>query len=351
MTQNKPNIVVCGHYGSTNIGDEAIGLAIIQDLKEKEAGSEITFLSYNPENTKQYLGVNSEYLLPFGFRSLFKGKLFKTLKIIKNCDKFILGGGGLFTDEKIFAIFLWGLHAFCAYRYKKPVIMLGQSVGPLNTKIGKWIVKKCFAKAEQIVVRDSESKKLLIKLGIKKDIKVSSDLVFNLKIAKKYDSEDLNKKVEQSGMKGYFIVSLRPWPKNTKILYKRINRVLFSIVDKYKLLPVFIPFQELHQNDEELMHKIIEQSEVKYPFLIQKFDQDVFRVLSVIKSAEFTLGMRLHSLIFSIIQNVPIIALSYSPKIKNMLKDKGLFEYLIELDDPDKILKLVDKVNFKNKIK
>ncbi len=349
MNQNSQNIVVCGHYGSTNIGDEAIGLSIIQSLKKTNPSSNIIFLSYNPANTKQYLGVKSEYLLPLGFRSLLKGRLFKTLKVIKNCDKFILGGGGLFTDEKLFAVFLWGLHAFCAYKYKKPVIMLGQSVGPLNTGVGKWIIKKCFKKATEINVRDTESKQLLINLGIKKEIKVSPDLVFNLEITEKSNVENLNKKVEQMGLKGYFIVSLRPWPKNTKILYKKINHLLNSIVEKYKLLPVFIPFQSLHQNDEGLMHKIVEQSKVKYPILIQKFDQDIFRVLSLIKNAEFTLGMRLHSLIFSIIQNVPIIALSYSPKIKNMLKDQGLSEFIVELDDPDKILSLVDKIMIKNK--
>jgi polysaccharide pyruvyl transferase CsaB len=349
MNQHSQNIVVCGHYGSTNIGDEAIGLSIIQSLKKTNPDSNITFLSYNPENTKRHLGVKSEYLLPLGVRSLLKGKLFKTLKVIKNCDKFILGGGGLFTDEKLFAVFLWGIHAFWAYRYKKPVIMLGQSVGPLNTGVGKWIVKKCFNKATEIDVRDTESKQFLINLGIKKEIQVSSDLVFNLKIEERFNNEELNKKVEQLKLKGYFIVSLRNWPKNTKILYKKINRVLYEIIDKYKLLPVFIPFQHLHQNDEELMHKIIEQSLVKYPILIQKFDHNVFKVLSVIKNAEFTLGMRLHSLIFSIIQKVPVIALSYSPKINNMLNDQGLSEFIVKLDDPDKILSLVDKIMIKNK--
>lgn len=350
MNQNSQNIVVCGHYGSTNIGDEAIGISIIQNLKKTNPDSNIIFLSYNPVNTKQYLGVKSEYLLPLGVRSLLKGKFFKTLKVIKNCDKFILGGGGLFTDEKLFAVFLWGIHAFWAYRYKKSVIMLGQSVGPLKTRVGKWIVKKCFKNAKEIIVRDTESKQLLINLGIKKEIKVSSDLVFNLKIEETYDNQNLNKKVEQMKLKGYFIVSLRNWPKNTKILYKKINQVLSVIVDKYKLLPVFVPFQASHQNDEELMHKIIEQNDIKYPILIKKFDQNVFKVLSVIKNAEFTLGMRLHSLIFSIIQKVPIVALSYSPKIKNMLKDQGLSEFVVELDDPDKILSLVDKIMIKNKI-
>ncbi len=353
MNQNNKKIVVCGHYGSTNIGDEAIGLSLIQRLKNEYPDGEITFLSYDPENTNKYLKINSRYLLPLGFKSIFrgifKGELFKTLNAIKKCDKFILGGGGLFTDEKIFAVFLWGLHVFCAYKYKKPVCMISQSIGPLNTKVGKLIVKKAFTKADKITVRDSESKKILNNLGVQNKIKVESDLVFDLKIKHDYDDENLNKIIAQKGLKGYFIVNLRPWQKNSKILYKKINQMISWIVKKYKLLPVFVPFQSLHQNDHEIMSKIIEQNNPDYPFLIQKFDQNVFRVLSVIKHAKFTIGMRLHSLIFSMIQNVPVIALSYSPKIHNLFKDRGYSYFIVDIENPEKIPHLVDKIMIQNK--
>jgi len=353
MLQNKEKVVVCGHYGSTNIGDEAIGLSLIQRIQGENPESEITFLSYKPSNTKEVLKVDSVYLLPLGIKSLlrgiFKGELFKTLSTIKNCDKFIIGGGGLFTDEKLLAVFLWGLHAFCAYRYAKPVYMIGQSVGPLNTRIGKWITKKCFEKAKKIVVRDSSSKEILEKIGINKEIMIEKDLVFSLKMEGEFNNDYLNKKVEQNNLKGYFIVNLRPWPKNTEILYKKINQLLHAIVEKYSLLPLFIPFQECHQNDAQLMHNILEQNPQKYPILIQKFDHNIFRVISCFKDAEFTLGMRLHSLIFSMIQNTPIIALSYSPKISNMLKDNNLNNFIIDLDKPEMVLEAVDAIMNTNK--
>ncbi len=353
MNQNNKKIVVCGHYGSTNIGDEAIGLSLIQRFKNEYPDAEITFLSYDPQNTNEYLKVNSRYLLPLGFKSffrgIFKGELFKTLKAIKKCDEFILGGGGLFTDEKIFAVFLWGLHAFCAYRYKKPVCMTGQSIGPLNTKVGKLIVKKAFNKADKITVRDSDSKKILNNLGVQNKIIVESDLVFGLKIKQDYNDEKLNKIIEQNALKGYFIVNLRPWQKNSKILYKKINQLISGIVKKHKVLPVFVPFQSLHQNDYEIMSKIIEQNVPDYPFLLQKFDQNIFRVLSVIKGAKFTIGMRLHSLIFSMIQNVPVIALSYSSKINNLFKDKGYSDFIVDIENPEKISELVDKIMIQNK--
>lgn len=343
MTQSKQNIVICGHYGASNIGDEAILMAMLQNLKKTHPEAKIRTLSYNPENTRKYHGVEADYLLPLGirslFRGLFKGELLKTLKTIKNCDKFILGGGGLFTDEKIFAVFLWGFHAFMALRYNKPLYMIGQSVGPLRTKIGRWIVKKSFSKAKMIYVRDTASKILLIKLGITNEIIVGPDFVFSLK-----QSQSVNTKIDQKGLDGYFLVSLRPWMNNMDILYKNLDQILGEIVEKHRLLPVLIPFQQVHQNDEALMHKILDQSHSKYPFLIQKFDQDLNLVTSLIKDSKFTLGMRLHSLILSMNQNRPFVALSYSPKVKNLVENAGFEELLVEDFDYESILNTVNKI-------
>lgn len=346
MAQNKEKIVVCGHYGSTNIGDEAIGFSLIQNLKKTKPDADITILSYNPDESSETFNINSQYLLPLGIRSLirgiFKGELRKTLKVIKECDKFILGGGGLFTDEKIFAIFLWGLHAFCALKYKKPLYMIGQSVGPLNSKIGKWITKKCFSKAEMIVVRDNASKKVLEETGIRNEIQIAPDLAFGIKNIHNFPYEEsiekLNKKVEQNDLKGYFVVSIRPWKKNTDKLYNNLEQAIGRIVQEYKLLPVLIPFQLINQNDEQLMHKIVDRNTVKYPFLIQKFTQNIFEVIKIIQGAKFTLGMRLHSLIFSIISNTPFVAISYSPKVRNLINDVGLSEFVINSDEIDQIL-------------
>lgn len=350
MNQNKEKIVICGHYGSTNIGDEAILYSILENFKKVKPNASLTVLSYNPSNTKEYHNINSSYLIPLGIRSFFrgilKGELRKTLKIIKNCDKFILGGGGLFTDEKLFAVFLWGLHAFVALKYKKPLYMIGQSVGPLESRIGKWITKRAFKNATLISVRDSSSKQLLKQLGVNNQIYLIPDLAFSIEIKENKINENLNKKIAQEGLKGYFLISLRPWLKNSKISYKNIIRSIDNIAKNNKLLPVFLPFQNLNQNDTLYMHKLIEQNTLKSPYLINKFDQNIFYIFNLIKSSKFTIGMRLHFIIFSIINKIPFIALSYSNKIKNLLKDLSLEDQILISSDEgtleNKILKLIN---------
>lgn len=50
-------IGVFGHYGNKNLGDEAIILAVIQNLKKQISGVEISCFSINPEDSKARYGV------------------------------------------------------------------------------------------------------------------------------------------------------------------------------------------------------------------------------------------------------------------------------------------------------
>ncbi|MBU1446125.1 polysaccharide pyruvyl transferase family protein [Patescibacteria group bacterium] len=361
MEKTAKKIVICGHYGATNIGDSAIGLSIIQGLQKLYDKPKITILGYDAKRIDKFYAefvgdniVKGEYLLPLGFRSLFrgifKGTIWRTLKAIKRCDQFILGGGGLFVDERIFAVFLWGMHAFWAYLLRKQVVMIGQSVGPLNTRIGRFIAKKVFSRAKFIGVRDENSKKVLERIGVKNKIIVSADAVFGLNLDSKNDFggelERLNKKVEQKGLDGYFILSIRSWGSNPGEVYKKIVQKALLITEKYRLLPVFVPFQLVKENDQEMLNKILVQSNVFGEFEVLKFDNNIFNVLSVIGGSKFTVGMRLHSLIFSIISDVPCIGISYSDKVRDLMSYAGLSKYVISLDEniDTKIPSMVDDI-------
>jgi polysaccharide pyruvyl transferase CsaB len=357
MAHAKHKVVLCGHYGSTNIGDEAIGLSLISLINKQYLEGEISVLSFDKERSRDFYekyakecNIKTFYLIPVGIRSLFrgvfKGELWHTLKEIKTCDKFILGGGGLFTDEKLFAVILWGIQAFFAYKYKKPVYIVGQSVGPLKTRIGKWIVKKIFSKAKYINVRDEESKILLKSLKINNEIIVTCDPVFALENLQKNDQnsylEKLNKKVEQLGYNGYFVFTIRPWIQNYELLYNKFIQVIAKIGRIHKLLPVFIPFQLIKENDTSILNKIIDQNGIKDEIEVKSYTENIFEILDIIAHAKFTIGVRLHSILFSILTGAPFIAISYSPKIENFLKMEKLERFISKPDDEKKILELVD---------
>ncbi len=347
MDEGAKKYVICGHYGATNLGDEAIGMGLIQAIKEANPAHEITVMSYDKKRSKAFykkylpeFAIKTVYLIPLGVRSflrgIFKGGLKETKNEIKACDRFILGGGGLFTDERLYAVFLWGLQAFYALRFGKPLYLIGHSIGPLKSRVGRWIVRKIFNKAEFISVRDSESKKVLVECGVKKEIHVLCDLAMMVNLS--------NKKIEQKGDGNYFILTFRGWDRKLEKLNKKIEQAVVQIVEKYGLKPVFIPFQVLKENDTEELNKKIEQKGVLEKIVIQRYQDNVFEILEQIRGAKFVLGVRLHSLIFSSIVGTPFFGISYSKKVENFMKEIGLEKYCLKNDrfDEDSLMEKIE---------
>lgn len=346
MDEKPKKYVICGHYGATNIGDESIGLALIQTLREANKDHQITVLSYDKNRSKAFYKryfkdkeIKTAYLVPAGFRSLWRGivqnELKSTLQAIKTCDRFVLGGGGLFTDEKIAAIFLWGLQALFALWYKKPLYLVGQSVGPLRFGISRRIVKKIFNKASYIAVRDNASKKVLIECGVQEKIYVLCDLALILDYKKIMPHNILNKKIVQKKKKKYFIVTFRGWDKKLGRMNKKIVQEVGRIIKEYKLQPVFIPFQLYKENDQVILNKKIVQKADLKKNVVQQYHDEIDTLLACFEGAEFVIGVRLHSLLFSVITDTPCVGISYSPKVSNMMHDLKISRYCLHKKEFD----------------
>jgi len=338
MDERAKKYVICGHYGVTNLGDEAIGIGLIQAIKSANPDHEVVVMSYDKERSKAFykkylpeFGIRTVYLVPLGirsfFRGIFKGGLKETKNEIKACDRFILGGGGLFTDERLYAVFLWGLQAFYALRFGKPLYLIGHSVGPLKSRIGKWVVKKIFNKAEFISVRDSDSKMVLEGCGVKKEIHVLCDLAMMINLP--------NKKIEQNRPDRYFVLTFRGWNEELEKLNKKIEQAIGRLVEKYSLKPIFIPFQLVKENDAETLSKKIVQNGSLEKIVIQSYQDDIFEILEQIRGAEFVVGVRLHSLIFSSIVGTPFVGISYSGKVENFMEEMGLEKYCLKNNEFD----------------
>lgn len=321
-------VVICGNYGATNLGDEAILTGI---LKMLPPGLEIVVLSANPWETAKKYGVKSAHFIPTGIRSTLKGffglHFFKALYHIATCKMFILGGGGLFTDEKPHAIILWGIHAQFAYLFKKPVYMFAQSVGPLDSDWAKKAVLETFKKAALITVRDQESKDLLNSLGVDKQITVVPDPAFLMDVPQ-------NRPERQEK---YMILSVRPWIKTPQDLYKNLAQYVDWLYRERGIKALLLPFQEKPDNDFRELNKIFEQVGNREAVEILKWDSDLDIILGLFMGAEFVLGMRLHSLIFACLTETPMIGLVYSPKVKNFLRLLDLSENGLEMSDANLI--------------
>lgn len=305
------NIVVCGNYGAGNIGDEMILEGMLLMLKNVAPKAKITVL-----------GEKNKF--PAGIRSFLRSLFIKNeaKKAVKECDYFILGGGGLFGNLTFRANIIWAIQAFQAHRYKKPVIMYGQSIGQPNGKFQKWLMKKAFKKAGFIAMRDQNSKTRLQELGIRKEIHVVPDLALRTS-PKKYPPKKSRE----------IIVALRHFKGVDREFIKNIIKFLNWLIIERKKLVKIIDFQEGTGADSILHKKIIRKvkgkERIKY-FKKTKNQEELFKTFS---EANIVLAMRLHSIITAIKAHTPFIAISYAEKVEDFLKDAELNDYMMTMED------------------
>jgi len=336
-------ITLCGNYGDGNFGDELILEGLIRTLKDFNTKMEITVLSANPQETIEKFAkydVKALNKFPAGIRSFFKG-LFngnfkKTYKEVKSSDFFILGGGGLFDESRKASNLIWGIQAWFAYRLKRKVIMYGQNLGGIKSKLALKYVKRFFRKAEFIAVRDEDSKNFLRKFIKGKKIMVMPDLVFKIPVKPNTQNaqNDEKSKTTTANTANTAVLALRKikerpqdFDQNIKNFTKLLKQQNYSV----KAL-------NFHRKDAKYQQEFTENH-------LDYSDKDA--MLESYSKAKIILGMRLHSILLAIRTRTPFIALNYNPKVQNILETLGLSQYLLELDQvtPAKLNKLLIEIS------
>lgn len=317
-------VLLVGNYGAGNLGDEAILISLLDlccchDLIP-------TVISANPTETTRLYDVPSVPPIPCGIRSFLRGTLSITRRAYAECDAVILGGGGLFTDERWRAPFIWGIHALASKLSHKPLYCLGQSIGPLKSKHSRKIAYHAFSHAQKICVRDYASYELLLELGIPSEkIQIAGDLALLLPARKA--TYDCRKKI---------IVSLRHWFKHEKKILHALAQVLPNFTHAVELLPMGDRDLELLL---ELKHLLKIPAEILRPTTPDELLQNL-------NNCTLTIGMRLHSLILSSVQQIPCVGIAYSDKVKNFCAEAGIAHAEITEITPELLTELIAKAQY-----
>lgn len=306
-------IGIIGNYGATNIGDDAILTAILKSFSEHE----ITVFSANPGKTTNEYGVDAVHLFPLGIRSSIKQGFRRSAKALKDVDVVILGGGGLFQDDYLYACMLWAWQVFWVKHMKKPLFIYGTGVGPLKTWLGKKLTKWAYKQADVITVRDNYSRDLLYKIGIlEHNICSTSDPAFVYKTPETIKDRTKN----------LFIISLRPWLKYNSKIISSFTSFLEQLKTEKDAEFIFTCMQQIKEHDHRVIDHVLKK--VGGELYIPKHFSDLIQVM---QTAEFAIGMRYHFLIAALLTQTPVLPISYSPKIDELFKRNPLEPYLIPI--------------------
>lgn len=331
-------IMISGYYGFNNTGDEAILKSMVRAFKEKIAQVKITVLSHSPLQTAQTYQV----------KSINRLNLINIICCLRDTNLFISGGGGLLQDStgKGWSI-LYYLGLILVVKIVKIQVMIyAQGIGPVNNQINKKLMKWILNKVELITVRDNSSKELLENLGVvKPSIYVNSDPVFLLKrgsINYIIDSYPYIQELINSTNRPLVGVSVREYRSNGPDLKRIFAQAADYLIENYKAKIIFLPFkfdEDVHTSEEIL-------SLMKNQADILKIKLEPEELLSLLSRLSLMVGVRLHSIIFSSMANVPFIAFDYDPKVKYFVKDLGLSELLLEINEGISLKKFQEKIEY-----
>lgn len=324
-------VVVSGYYGFDNIGDDSMIETFSKYFKQNDI--QAVFMSKNPNKTKK----------TFDVEAISRDNVFEIIKTIKKSDILISGGGTLLQDiTKIISIWYYLFIILLGIMFKKEVYILFQGIGPINNKFNIWLTKKILSKVDYIILRDQKAYDEMIKLELDTSrTKVVTDTVFALAIPDEKKNIDLMKKyIKDFNINNTYIsVCLRPW----KNIRNEVDfaRTLDEIAKKHDAQIIFFPFHK--GQDYEFSNRIIEKMDTKCHLLYDDFvPSQMAGLMSLMK---LNIGVRLHSLVFSIIVGVPTIGITYDPKVDGFLNEIGMKPVCEYADiDKEKILSEVDKI-------
>lgn len=301
-------ILISGYYGFNNIGDESILRTVIDNLREKLPDVDITVLSQNPGLTAEKYGVKA-------VRRMNPPDIFRS---VGRCDLLLSGGGSLLQDATSRKSILYYLAILAlAQLLGKRTFIYSQGIGPItaprNRRLTAWVLRR----TDGIVVRDEGSRDLLRKIGVPEDlIHVTADPVIRVK---KPDPALGLTLLEKEGCPrqpgrltvGWAVKARKP----DRPFLQEVAKCILWLREAYGADSVLIPF--FHDEDVSVCTGVAEQLEGQVGCLREKYLSE--ETLSIIGCMDVLVGVRLHSLIYAAVMGVPMIGVSYDPKVDSFL--------------------------------
>ncbi|HVF10327.1 MAG TPA: polysaccharide pyruvyl transferase family protein, partial [Abditibacteriaceae bacterium] len=213
----------------------------------------------------------------------------------------ISGGGSLLQDVTSVrnVVYYTALIRFAQFA-RKPVMIYAHGVGPLQKPLSQKLARIAIQRARVVTVRDDDSKALLRRIGVRREIEVTADPVWALKPDGGQDN----------GQVLTWTVALRSWPgENGQDAIARGLRAIRSAAQAAGARLRFLPMQPAADRP------LIEAHGVPAEEIVATSNLHPRAIMAVAGRCDLMIAMRLHALIFAAAQGVPCVAVNYDPKV------------------------------------
>lgn len=286
--------VCSGYYGKGNGGDEALLASLLQMLPESVTP---IVLSGNPAQTRDRYGV----------AAVDRVNALQVLSVLRQSQVFIWGGGSLMQDAtSAISPFYYGGLMGMAQRLGLKTIAWAQGIGPLKRPLTRELARRSFAGCTAASVRDRASAALLFDWQI--PFYLAPDPVWALEAKAVAGLWDLPAP--------RVAVTLRSHPLLTPARLANFTKALVDFQKATRTCILLVPFQA--SQDLAIAQSI--QPQLTGPSHIFQLE-DPRELKGVFRGVEMAIGMRLHSLIVAAAEECRCFALSYDPKVSQLMAE------------------------------
>lgn len=304
-------VVICGAYGMGNAGDDAILEAIVGEMRQIDPFMPITALSRKPKETRMKYAVDSVHMfnIPAFHRAMRRTKLY------------LSGGGSLIqnvTSRRSLWYYLYTISA--AKKLGNAVMMYGCGIGPIVDNRDEKLIRRILNNdADVITLREKVSLAELERLGVTgPKLIVSSDPALSLPAS----SEDrIAGELHKYGMdpeESYVCFAVRDWTGFEQKAQSFAAAADF-VSEKLGLTPVFLLVNHMEDGAATSLVRSLMRTETA----VIDEAMDSALTIGVLSRMRTVVSMRLHGLIFAASQGIPIVGVSYDPKVTAFLDSVG----------------------------
>jgi colanic acid/amylovoran biosynthesis protein len=383
------NILIVNVHSALNLGDDAIMHSTVQALNDKYPSANITVAANDPLSWKKFAQVevvsslcswvadcrlglwrSRLYRMPFylivllvlivAFR-LFKLELTtpdpekkRLLNAYYKADVVIsCGGGNFYAHHKASPSLFWALATIAfAIGLGKKVIMLPQSIGPIEGGLQRRMARAVIGRVRMIMVREPVSLDFVrrtLKIDKSKSI-VLPDLAFGLSESPAFEKRALSNN-EESLSVGITIINRAEQNiefDRQSIYEDAITAAATKLAKEYGAhVYLYVqcygpsPDQDDRHVTGRLYSRILEHTD--QVSILDSFD-DAREIRASLKGMDCIMATRMHTAIFALINDTPLVLIGYQPKSRGLMDSLNLSKYYCDIDEvsPELLMDMVE---------
>jgi colanic acid/amylovoran biosynthesis protein len=225
---------------------------------------------------------------------------------------------------------------------------LGPFRVPINRKIVGYVLSRVFA----VVLREDESLPVAEQMGIDpKKIVVASDMAFALKSVVSLERPQSNarggKRIGSTAKRWIFPGSSNPQQAQRQY-EKTLAVTLDALVERHDADIVFLPQVIGPLSDDDRVVQCRVQGLMRHANRSTLLDMDLSpqELVAFITSLDLVVATRFHSAIFTMLAQVPVVAIAYEHKTTGIMRRMGFSEWVVPIDtvDAETLIRMCDDI-------